>query len=558
MHDTPRLHRGVVPCALVCLALLWSACSNRSGSPPAPVPVITTQPQVSAGSKTPAAPLVRTIAVETDVPTRVELTIDDGSGNPRTVVAASEYKTSHVDVPVVGMRANRRAEVKVTLRDQAGTAVDAPQSLFFSTPPLPADFPPIHATRPPENGVGVEPGWTLFAAWNLAGPATRTFVVLLDEDGEVVWFFDSEKEELTKGYTILVQPMANGNMLILAGNLFLMELTFTGEIVGKWFAASLHPHLRPEGVIDIDTDTVHHEILDLPDAEEAAFLFLSSEERVLPNYPASEGDPGQTVPESRVIGDTIVEAKRDGTIVKWVSLFDVLDPYRVVYDSLRDGWNTLYPGPQTEDWTHGNSVIIDPRDNTYIVSLRHQDAVVKFDREPPHQIRWILGDPGRWKQPWSDYLLAPMNGLQWPFHQHAPQVMSNGNLLLFDNGNHRAIPPAPGLPSEQLFSRAVEYRIDEQAMTVEQVWAYGGPTDPLHFFYSSFLGDANELPTTGNVLVCDGAKRIAPGSPVYARVVEVTRGPNPVELFEVFVRDDDPISPKNWAVYRAFRIQSVY
>ncbi len=53
----------------------------------------------------------------------------------------------------------------------------------------------------------------------------------------------------------------------------------------------------------------------------------------------------------------------------------------------------------------------------------------------------------------------------FPWGQHTAMVQENGNIFLFDNGFNRRF----GLPPND-FSRAVEYRIDETNMTVQQIW----------------------------------------------------------------------------------------
>ena len=58
------------------------------------------------------------------------------------------------------------------------------------------------------------------------------------------------------------------------------------------------------------------------------------------------------------------------------------------------------------------------------------------------ELRWILGTHDNWRKPWTRYLLKPRGELAWPFHQHSPQLTRSGNVLLFDNGNGRASPPA--------------------------------------------------------------------------------------------------------------------
>ena len=155
----------------------------------------------------------------------------------------------------------------------------------------------------------------------------------------------------------------------------------------------------------------------------------------------------------------------------------------ISYDSLDTDWQLVYEG-DTRDWSHGNAVIVDPTDGGVIVSLRNQDAVVKIDRDSGELV-WILGAHERWQPPWSDKLLTPAEpaaddrgaGFGWSFHQHAPMFTPRGGMLLFDNGNQRAIPPDPGLDPEERYSRLVEYRINETAGTVTQTWDEDGPDE---------------------------------------------------------------------------------
>lgn len=62
------------------------------------------------------------------------------------------------------------------------------------------------------------------------------------------------------------------------------------------------------------------------------------------------------------------------------------------------------------DWCHANAVSHDPRDDSLLVSLRHQDCIIKIDRRSGDLV-WILGDPGNWRAPWSDSLLRPVGDL---------------------------------------------------------------------------------------------------------------------------------------------------
>ena len=78
--------------------------------------------------------------------------------------------------------------------------------------------------------------------------------------------------------------------------------------------------------------------------------------------------------------------------------------------------------------------------------------------------------------------------------------MTNGNIVLFDNGNHR-------LPAQH--SRAVEIAFDADHGWAEEVWAW--PREPL--FFDSAMGDASRLPN-GNTLITLSH---------HGRIIEVTR-----------------------------------
>lgn len=535
--------------AAICLATSLRAAES--------VPVIDTTPPVITGTPVltpnpnPAVPLVATITYTTNEPTQTFLTVNDGT-TIRSFVADPSYVTFH-RVAVLGCKPNRTHTIRVTARDQGGNAASAPNALTFVTPQLPADFPPmVNSVSLPTR---MEPGLTLFQATyttpgNPNGP-TGSYIVMIDNKGEPVWFFRPVTQNVG-----LATMMRNGNLLYLTGGFVAgsqaVEIDLYGTEKTRWAATGLGTS-PPPGSIHVATDSFHHEIRELRPSDEADFVALSFEMRTYPNYPANEVDPTITDASANVVGDVIIEFKRDGTIVRETKLLDVLDPYRVCYGSLATLYNTVYPGFATKDWSHGNSVVVDYTDNTYIYSARHQDAVVKIRRDTG-QIVWICGSHDRWQAPWSNYLLTPVgDGFEWNFHQHDPEIGFQNRIVIFDNGNYRVIPPNAPAPTSTWYSRAVEYAINPTAMTVEQTWVYGGPGSTQ--FYSGFLGGSKPMPRTGNVLVTDGAK--AQGPTTAARIVEVAHNVNPgLPVFETTIKD--PTSTVNWTVYRSERIPGIY
>ena len=225
---------------------------------------------------------------------------------------------------------------------------------------------------------------------------------------------------------------------------------------------------------------------------------------------------GQNV---RTVRDVIAEVDHDGYVVDEFRLFDILDPYRSdVIKALDQGAvclnidaskagktlseediRTLNESDHYGDiagtgigrnWAHVNSVDYDPTDDSIIISSRHQSAIIKIGRDK--KVKWILGAPRGWKGEFAGKVLKPVDhqgkpiactdatcegGFDWTWTQHTafridakskPGVVY---LTAFDNGDARGM-EQPALP-EMKYSRAVVYKVDEKAGTVEQVWTFG-------------------------------------------------------------------------------------
>ncbi len=296
-----------------------------------------------------------------------------------------------------------------------------------------------------------------------------------------------------------------------------------------------------EQVVDLQPPglRIHHDIFR---TEHGTWLSLGSELVQVENYPTSTTDASAPTATVMVEDEGPVEFLDDGTVLHNWRLTDILDPTRIGYKSLE---NTRQGG---EDWAHTNAVIHDPRDDSLIVSVRHQNAVVKIDRTTG-ALKWILGDHANWKPVFQPFLLTPVGEpFEWQYAQHAMTITPSGTLGLFDNGNERASPFDGQVPLEPLvnYSRAVEYDINEETMEVRQVWQYGMGADVI--LYAGSLSDAdwlstadNVLITFGNVGVTDGMsnEEIGRGARGYGRVVEVAR--TPIERDDL--DQDVPVAP---------------
>lgn len=509
------------------------------------------------------APLAAVLRVTSDEPTEVTVdvssnTVEINSASNTTrdfSVNSGGFATEHA-ITLLGFRPDESYDIRVTLSDKAGNDITL-SDIGVTTAPLPAGFPPIEVVSTPEL---MEPGVTLFPV--SASGANLEFgdlFVAVDESGEVVWY----RRFKNIGFGD-IRRISNGNFLFVKNGRTITEINALGDIVREWHTTRNED--PSPGSIPVNVPVFHHEVFEM---ENGNFLVLSVELRTLENFPTSDSDPAAPLETSVVVGDVVVEfSPVDGTIINQWHLFDMIDPYRIGYDSLIGFWNANFPEFEqgTRDWTHGNAVIHDPSDDSIIVSLRHQDAVIKFSRQTG-QIIWILGTHDNWDPAeFGSFLLNPVgDNFLFQYHQHAPEITDEGTIMLYDNGNFKASPFDPKLPATENFSRAVEYSINEETKEVSQVWEYGQFANTI--LYAPFIGDADTQPLTGNVLIVHGGVTSdAEGRPTDSiftaktevHIIEVTHATPGEEVFNLTIVDPTTETANGWTTYRAERLPSLY
>ncbi len=503
------------------------------------------------------APLTALLTFTTDVPATATIVIESAGRDLITHEFSGRTGTDH-SLPALGMIANTKFTIHATVKDASGgTAKTDPFEI--TTPPLPDEFPPINvvSSRPRR----MEPGVTLIPLMRWP-PGTQAdpeygLLVAVNAQGEIVWYYRTNHQVFDP------VPLLNGNFayLIHRANGLMYQADMLGNILGSWHSTGV-PKELPEGSIPIETDTIHHSFEQMPNGN---FLILSTEVRHFDAYPASESVvPSPTAPAS-VIGDIVAEVAPDGKIVRQFKLLDLIDPMRIGFDSLGTGfYQETYAKVHTtpgKDWSHSNSIFYDPKTDSVVISVRHIDAVIKLDMATG-KIVWILGNHGDWSEAEQKLLLKPIgDNFEWQYHQHAAKLTPQGTVLLFDNGNYRARPGQTRQKPDESYSRAVEYKVDEQNMTVEQVWSFG--EEPENRFHSPFICDVDWLPQTGNVLVTDGGRiKDKDGKPSiniiaghhWVRILELSHEQPADKMWEIVI--DDP--RMGWAVFRAERVAGLY
>ncbi len=251
-----------------------------------------------------------------------------------------------------------------------------------------------------------------------------------------------------------------------------------------------------------------------------------------------------------------------GELVNEWNLFEILDPYRIAYNSLRENfWERHYAemiGGPVHDWTHGNAIIYEEEDNSFVMSVPYQDAVIKVSMDTGELV-WILGTHDNWNEPWSDKLLTPVGDVEWSYKHHAITHTEHGSYLLFDNGEARSSPFDEKMSLADSYSRAVEYVVNEETMEVSQPWVYGPEQEQ---FYGRYLGDVDWHPQADTILINVGGAEtneagvnVPPGQAQrWARLMEVTHTNPPEKVWELRLQQDD----SNWSIYRAERLPSLY
>jgi hypothetical protein len=275
---------------------------------------------------------------------------------------------------------------------------------------LPPSFPVIDVTT---RRAGIAPGFLYLGFFT--GPP---FLAVVDDNGVPVYVH----RRPAATYDFKRQP--NGRYTFLETT---DDETVTGRTI---FDAVIMDEamrvIRRRRTLPPLTNTDNHDVLLLPGGR-----------RILLSY-----EP--VVHDGVLREDSVIQEVADGRVVlQWSSWGDI-----PLSDNLSGN---------LVEYAHINSVWVDD-DGNLLASLRGVSAVVKVNRRTG-RLMWTLGGRS------NDFDIEdPLGGF---CGQHHAQRLRNGNLLLFDNGADCA-PDG----SDRGVSRAVEYAIDEEAMTAEVVWSH--------------------------------------------------------------------------------------
>jgi len=436
---------------------------------------------------------------------------------------------SPVKIYVAGMKANTTYHMRAVVKYNDGkVATDTDQT--FKTGSLPRE---ILGGATVKTGAGGMPqsGVELIDA-TLSDLPKYLQAYVTDLQGNLIWGYNYPEQDKNS----IVQPiklLPNGDfgMIISYGSQFVLkpemhskintlrEIDLAGNTLRELTLDELNKRLRTAGYTFTLLD-YHHDFAYLPNGH---WIVLAN---LMKSYTDLPGFPGTTP----VIGDALIDLDSEWNPV-WVwNGFDHLNVNRHPME---------FP-----DWTHSNAVVYSPDDGNLLVSMRHQNWIVKVDYrngEGQGNILWRLGDEGDFK------LVNGADPEDWFYAQHNPSFQTDKtagrfSLAVFDNGNDREQPKGcddPGHPA-CLYTTIPVLDIDEHAMTATLKFHQIIPQG--HY---SFYGGATSRLTNGNLEydLC--------AEPGYTGTVrEVTMDAEAKTVWEMTVTHSN--------VYRANRIPSLY
>ena len=347
--------------------------------------------------------------------------------------------------------------------------------------------PPISAIRiSVPSGATPQPGVEM---WNTILPAGDTQAFATDLNGNVIWTYayPHSAADLIQG----IQLLPNGNLLMvvsylssltmaLSSNVIneIREIDLAGNTVSSLNMDTLNQKLSAGNFRDAQGNvyqlgSFHHSVLPLPNGH---LVVLATYTRKFSNLSGTTGT-------TSVIGDALVDVDQNFN-PDWVwNTFDHLDINRRPMN---------FP-----DWTHSNGMLYSSDDHNLLLSMRHQNWVIKInflDGKGSGNVMWRLGEGGDFK------LVGATDPTDWFYAQHGmsyftPNTTGTFRIGMMDNGNDRIFPTGPVLclpyaPSKaQCYSTMPVLELNEANMTATMISHYQPP--PAYF--SFFGGNAEQL-----------------------------------------------------------------
>jgi arylsulfate sulfotransferase len=424
-----------------------------------------------------------------------------------------------VNLFVAGMKGNTLYHMRGVVQFSDGTQYMDPD-LTFTTGAYPVAQVPVMTAK---TTLGMTPQSGVVLLDLVSGGTTVAPIAIADLSGNILWTYNPG----IAGQVNPIKLLPNGHFLINfsgtvpdGANSVLQEVDMIGTVIWQLTAADLNNALAAATCSGCNITVIgtHHDFVMLPSGH---LIVIAATQ--------------QTVAGRVVTGDVLIDLDANHTPVWLWNEFDHLDVNRQPY---------MFP-----DWTHTNAVIYSPDDGNLIVSIRHQNWLVKIDYadgKGAGDILWRLGYQG-------DFALAGgTDPTDWFYAQHGPSFVTTNttgqfSMILFDNGNDRFFPSGQAQCVVQAtptcYSTVPVLQLDETAKTATLEFHAKAP------LFSFFGGNAAVL-KNGNVEYCESAG--AHGGEIH----EVTQDSN-AQLVWIMQASADATGHFPY-MYRGQRIPSFY
>lgn len=427
-----------------------------------------------------------------------------------------------VSLFVAGMRSNTVYHMRGIVQFSDGTEfMDADQ--IFTTGAIPAALLPT-LTATTTEGMTPQSGVELLDLVQFGNYTNQFYIAATDLAGNVIWHYNPGVSP------ILVYPvklLPNGHFLLnfaSSTDSVMQEVDLAGNLLWQMTAAQLNQALAAATCAGCNVTIVgtHHDFVLLPNGH---LIVIAATQQVVAGVTVS--------------GDVLIDLDQNHDPVWLWNGFNHLDINRQPY---------MFP-----DWTHTNAVLYSPDDGSLIISMRHQNWVVKIDYNNglgTGDILWHLGYQGDFT------LMTPMgvidtDSADWFYAQHAPSFVTTNtagkfSLVLFDNGDDRGVSVTAGgtcgvAGQPACYSTVPILQLDETAKTATLAL---NPTTPDY----SFFGGNAEVLKNGNIEYDECASTASPAN--NAVVYEVTQTTPPQTVWQMQISGQ--------YAYRAMRIPSLY
>ncbi len=449
---------------------------------------------------------------------------------------------------VAGMKQSTPYHMRGVVQFADGTTFDDADQTF-TTGALPVNLvPTITTTTTP--GMTPQSGVELLDMVVITPAGKLTESVVTDLSGNALWAYQPALPGSPGPNPVKLLP--NGHFLIVfsgqpdGANTVVQEVDLGSNLIWQMTTADLNAALASATCAECNVTILglHHDFQVLPNGH---LIVLASLTQTLPDSTTPTGDIVIDLGDMENVGGNNPNHTPQ-PVWAW-NEFNHLDTNRRPYS---------YP-----DWTHTNAVIYSKDDGNLIISIRHQNWLVKFDYNNgagAGDILWKLGaklPTDTTPEDTADFALmnadgtADTNEEDWFFAQHGPSFVSTNttgkfSLVLFDNGDDRGVVDVAGgtcgvAGQPACFSTVPLFDIDETAKTATFVIH---PTTPDY----TFFGGNAEVLANGNVEYDECGATMPPTNSSF--VYEVTNTSTPQTVWKMQITAQ--------YAYRGMRIGSLY